>query len=349
MKTNKKGISVIALIASITIIIILLSTVIVSGFNTVNNSRKISFGTEVYMLQTAVDAYYTKNGGIYPTKDAKIITFNGMTNEIKSQFVKNNDEIIDNKITLYEIDYDKIDIEDLKHGTGKDGANDIYVLSQKSGKVYYAKGIKIGSGMYYTLTDDIAFLLNYNSGKDTTSSPVVSFEPTSTKWAQNISVKVKVPNKFNNVSVSAGDTSYTSTENDANGNAIYNVIKDGNYTITVRYTDSGTEKTTNYTVDTVDNTAPTISISEDKVNEVTGNSIGYMLITNKNDDLSGIKIVKYDYGDYSDRNTAKSHFELYGEQPYGDKIYIKEGYSNITVYIEDNAGNFDVKLLDSTM
>lgn len=350
MKTNKKGISIIALIASITVILILLTTVVISGFTTVNNSKKISFGTEVYMIQTAVDAYYTKNGNMYPTKDAITVTFSGMTNQVLRQFANNSDEIVDNKITLYTIDYDKIDIKDLKYGTGKDGANDVYVLSQKSGKVYYAKGVKIGNEMYYTLTDDIEFLLNYNNDKNESSTPIVTFESSSTaKWAQSVSVKVKVPSTFEGVSVSAGNDVITSSQTDSNGNDIYEVSKPGNYTITVNYTESGNNKVSKYEVDNVDNTAPIITVSKEKVNMQTGDSIGYMEIESRSDDLSGVKTVKYDYGDFSDKSTAKAHFEIHGVQANNDMILIKEGYNNITVYIEDNAGNFDVLLLDCKM
>ena len=102
-------------------------------------------------------------------------------------------------------------------------------------------------------------------------------------------------------------------------------------------------------MDNVDNQAPTISINNEKVAHPSGDSIGYMQITGKNDNLSGIKMVKYDYGDFSDKNIAKSHFEIYGVEVTNDMILIKEGYSKITVYIEDNAGNFDVVLLDSKM
>ena len=65
MKSRKKGISVVALVASVAIIVALLTTVTISGVNTAHNAKKIAFGTEINMMQTALDAYYTKNNATF--------------------------------------------------------------------------------------------------------------------------------------------------------------------------------------------------------------------------------------------------------------------------------------------
>lgn len=47
--------------AVIAIIIILVSTITVSGMNTVNNAKKMSFGTDLKILQEAIDTYKINN------------------------------------------------------------------------------------------------------------------------------------------------------------------------------------------------------------------------------------------------------------------------------------------------
>ena len=348
MKSRKKGISVVALVASVAIIVALLTTVTISGVNTAHNAKKIAFGTEINMMQTALDAYYTKNNATFPVKEAVVLTMNSSDTEMIKQFEGSFNEGVNTEATLYLLDYNELGITSLKYGKQQNSQKDVYAVSKISGKVYYLEGIKIGGKKYYTLTDDIENLLNYNSGKNTVNTPLILFEPNTTEWAQSVNVIVKVPtNTYTNVSVVINDSTSVGKYSSDGGYAIYNTSGTGNYYISVNYTEkNGEQKKAKYTVTNVDTEAPKITVG-DKVKVTTGDSVGYMKITSKSDNLSGIKTLKYDYGDFSDVNKAKEHFINHGVEPKDDIILIKEKYDNITLYIEDNSGNFNVVLLDS--
>ena len=289
MNTNNKGISVIALVASVTIIILLLTTATLSGFNTSNNAKKISFGTEIYMIQTAVNSYYTKNGE-YPTNDNIIIKFDS---DIPKDFTDNNEKFnSSNEIIMYKIDYDLIDISSLKYGKQQNGIEDVYVVSKETGIVYYAMGYKIGNERYYTLTDEIKNILNYNNQKNIIQSNAIVFQPSTTNWTQSIKVDVKIPINYNVNYVKAGNDTITSSGTDKDNNYnIYNTQGSSNYDIIVNYIEpsNGETKTSKYSVTNVDNTPPTITLDSKKIKIEKDDSIGYIKVASKSDDKSGIK------------------------------------------------------------
>ena len=64
-KSEKKGISVIAFIIIIGVMLILISTVTVSLDSVVTNSRKRQFAKEIFEIQTMVDSY-KKHNNDYP-------------------------------------------------------------------------------------------------------------------------------------------------------------------------------------------------------------------------------------------------------------------------------------------
>ncbi len=327
---DKRGISLIALVASVAITAALLTSVTLSGINTANNAKKIAFGTEINMIQNAVDAYYTKNNATFPVKDAIVIS------NVNEQF---REEVENNKITLYQIDYDKIGINSLKYGRNENGDYDAYVVSRKTGIVYYAMGIKIGDKTYYSLTDDIKNILNYNSGKNTVNSPVILFEASTTEWTnKDVVLNVKIPIKYTINETENSDLVFKTK------GLVYNeylVNKSGNYILNIKYKDNNdNQKNAVYTVSNVDKTSPTIEFGE-QVKIENGDIVSYQEITTLKDDLSGIKKVKYDYGECD-----KSHFQNAGIDVVDNLLYFKKDYDKITVYVEDNAGNSEIQILN---
>ena len=343
----KKGISVMSLIAAVTIIMILLTTVTVSGINTAHNAKKIAFGAEIKMIQGAVDAYYTENNATYPIKDkAYSIKINDddddddVSKKNKMIFNSNEGEGI-SSFTVYAIDYDLIGVKNLIYGKQKDkDENDIYVVSRKSGKVYYLKGLKIGSETYYTVTDDIENLLSYNSEKNTVNSPIIKFEPSTTEWTnESIEIKITVPTTLTLDSIKYDGASISSFTDSK-------LTVDKNGTLTVKYTENSSSKEmeAKYIVSNIDKEKPEVIIDEDKLVELkSGNDIGYIYIKSKSDDLSGIKYFKYDYGDFNDFDNAKKHFHASGIDVKEDIIFFRSFTEDITIYAEDNAGNVDIK------
>lgn len=359
---RKKGISMVVLIATITIMLILITTATIAGTTTANNSKKIAFASEISSIESAVKNYASVNDSTYPIKSSVVLDISGAKNEI-AQF---NDENISSNYTvvLYEIDYEKINITSLKYGNLKQDSNDEYLISLKTGKVYYAKGLQIGSNTYFSYTDDLKDLLEYNMEKNyDTQNSLISFIPNNISWSnQKIDVTVKIPISYIVSSVSVDNDNVTLSSKDSKY-YYYVVSKASNYIITVKYKKSSTssEETIKYSVQNYDVTSPTIQLNKENIvylSNFSNGQIGYVRIDTILDKQSGIKYVKYEEDSiYTKENLSlsvvskddvKSHFEKNGNKVEHNIVPINEGVKKITVYAEDNAGNWTLDSFDIT-
>lgn len=125
---KKEGISLVALICTIVVGLIILSTVVFSFNNILNSTKKKEFANEIYTIEKMVEEYKFKNE-IYPI----ISETEGTTNELD----------------LYELG-----VNETKRGRKEKGEDDIYTIDVTTGKVTYKKGVKIGSITYYNLDDN---------------------------------------------------------------------------------------------------------------------------------------------------------------------------------------------------
>lgn len=349
MNNNKRGIAVMSLVTTVAIILILLTTVTMSGINTAHNAKKIAFGAEIKMIQSAVDSYYTQNNATFPVKEqAYTIDFSSDNVSSKNKKIFQDNEVDDKtSFVVYEIDYEKIGITDLVYGNKKQGENedkkkeDIYVVSRNSGKVYYLKGLKIGSEVYYTVTDDIENLLSYNNEKNTVNSPVIKFIPSTTDWTHNdVTIKVNVPTtstyelesyNFNGALTTVNNDKEITVTVGENGTLVVNYKEDAN---------SENSKEAKYIVSNIDKESPEIEIDKDKLIEISSRGdLGYIKITEKSDNLSGIKYLKYDYGEY-DKPSVVEHFHASGKEVKENLVFFRSFTENITIYAEDKAGNY---------
>lgn len=122
----KKGITSVSVVATIAIMLILLSGITVSVSEIVNSTKKKRFASEIYSIQKMVEEYYFKNNK-YPIADT-------LTNEID----------------LYELG-----VNEVSRGLKKNNdTSDIYVVDEGTGEVKYIKGVKIGGKEYYSLEDN---------------------------------------------------------------------------------------------------------------------------------------------------------------------------------------------------
>ena len=161
----KKGVSLIVLLMTIAVMLILLTTITVSSSNIINNSKKRQFAKELYEIQNLVDKYkYENNDYPYIIENDENKTVKKNVENISNIFV--GEEKVDNVITLYPVNLSKAGVENLSRGTNKDdNENDVYAFSEKTGKVYYVKGYKVGDDTYYTLTDELKELLGFKTQK----------------------------------------------------------------------------------------------------------------------------------------------------------------------------------------
>lgn len=358
---KKYGFSMVALAATVTILLILTTAITIGGVNTSNNAKKIAFATELKTLQEAVDEYVNENNGSYPIGNSVVVDITSLSTENKQQFNKETDGYNSGKVLLYDIDYEKINVKSLKYGDESNGANDIYVVSNTSGVVYYAKGLKIGNNTYYTLNDELTTLLNENADKNlVNTASVIVFQPNTTEWTKDeIEVTVKVPKTFTVSKIESGGVNIPLTSSETLYNN-YVVKKASNYQINVTYTPKGGSVTTaTYEVKNFDNTAPTFTIDKDnqiKNNSTNSNQIGYVKILNKKDDVSGIKVVKYENDSLYTvdnitngtitKDEVKEHFQKNGKVLTTDIVPIEKNVGKITVYMEDKAGNASISTFD---
>lgn len=242
----KKGISLAALISTITIILILITVVTISGSKMSNNTKRSSFATEINTIQKSVDSYLQRNENEYPILNNIIIDLSNVSDENKKQFTDNGDKIINNTIALFEIDYSKIGYTDLKYGNKKEGKNDMYLLSGVTGRVYYAKGFVVGENTYYTLTSDLEKVLEYKT-TDTipNNNDIISYTQENLENSKK-KVTVKIPSSYVSVIVKVGDTNYSSIT--SGGYNLYEVIENVGTVIDITYTYNGETKSTSYII-----------------------------------------------------------------------------------------------------
>lgn len=356
----KKGISFTILAITVLIMVILLTSITIAGSSTVNNSKKLSFATEISTIQMAVESYKQKNNS-YPTKDSVVIDIGDLNDYSRSQFTNNGEDIQLNRIVLNEIDYEKLSMTSLRYGNLEEGENDLYVVSPKTGKVYYAKGMKIGTKLYFSLTDELNKTLSGSTSTKVSNTTTVIFAPTKIDWTKDdVSVDVKVPLSCTlyNISIDGEIISNYATKQETGYN-VYTLSKQGNYSILVRYTQNeGDDEIFNavYNVNNVDNIVPYLQIDQNIVplkTKYESNIVGYFKILNKSDSLSGVKKIKYEKNsvyatNISDeqKNKVKEHFENNGNDVLNNVIPIEKGAKQVTVYLEDNAGNWSLQTLD---
>lgn len=160
---TKKGISLLVLLITIAVILILLTTITFSADNIISNTKKRQFAKEIYEVQNLVDKYKYENDDypyIIENYEKKVININ--VENIDEQFM--SEDSINNTVTLYPIDLYKAGVQNLSRGTNKnDNEKYVYAFSNKTGKVYYVKGFKVGRYTYYTLTNELRELIGLKS------------------------------------------------------------------------------------------------------------------------------------------------------------------------------------------
>ncbi|MEG1705105.1 MAG: hypothetical protein RR290_00835 [Clostridia bacterium] len=154
----KKGISLIALVVTIVIAIILVSTAVVSYDLIITNSKKSEFSKEMYSLLKLVKDYEFINNE-YPLLEEISIPISVINASEIQQFAQETQ--LNGSIKLWKIDLAKSGVKEIKRGLLKT-KNDMYVFSKSTQKIYYINGEKIGNNTYYTLTDELYKMIGIN-------------------------------------------------------------------------------------------------------------------------------------------------------------------------------------------
>ena len=335
----KNGIAMVTLVVTIAVMLTLVSVITYTGINTANTSKKMAFASEIKMVQECIDSYRTNNEGNFPTSDFVTIDLSNASIDVKKQFTDNGEEIIENKVYLSKIDYTKLELNSLNRGLGQT-SDDIYVLSTKSGIVYYAKGLKIGNITYYTLTDELKNLLSYNQKSNEVSNAIV-FKVSTTDWInrRKVECSVKVPNNYSSKEPTFNGNIILDVQTSSEGEYITHKFNiDNNGIIEIKYNDGKEDKTASYTINNFDKDIPTVSIS--KISNSNPDKKSYKI--DANDKTSGVKVIKYDIGNIANDNISNVYFYSNGIQVKDNIIQLDNDVSYITVYVEDKAGNSQV-------
>jgi len=266
------------------------------------------------------------------------VTISGLTSEqINNQFI--GETVSGNSIELNVLDMSTLKITNTVYGN-LETVDDVYAYSITTGRVYYVKGIEIDGNTYYTATEGLKSMLEIPLSGNNLSS--IIFVPNVIGYTNEpINVTVKIPNTFSNISISTSDTSIQIGTQTAVGDNFEYIVNtnnvEGNYEITVSYTDGEQNYTTKYVVSSYDTIKPVISsINKDNFKATRKTLYLVDIIAT---DQSGIKYFKYIPGEIAE-SEAKEYFQTNGNNIIGKKINLSSSINEYTLYAEDNAGNF---------
>lgn len=164
MKTlsKKSGVTLTVLAITVVVMVILASTIIINVGDSVTDTKKATFASDLKTIEDAVSIYYVQNDELPSDKNAlsekEILSLSGNDNMtfLKEELSLNGDDNENLDMgSFYKINLSKLDIETSTRGTLVNGENDVYVVSFPSLKVYYLAGLSADSTKYFSLSSKI--------------------------------------------------------------------------------------------------------------------------------------------------------------------------------------------------
>ena len=348
----KKGISLLMLSTIVMVMLVISTSVVIAGVNALNSSTKVKFANELFYLQDIVNSYVKSHQGEFPMDESIVVDLSNVTAESITQF--GDETKTNNTIILYKVDKTKLNKMDLRYGNEKNNnKNDVYAVSKETGRLYYVQGVKVSGKTYYTLTQDLEDLIQYDKISGAFNRDGIIFIPSTTLWTnEDISVSARVPKDYNVVEATVKNANNDviaslsgTTEKDY---TVYDGTNLGeNCYIEIKYQksteDTGTLRQV-YAARNVDKTP--ISINNLKVTNLANNeenidnvSISFDL----SNDISGVKALKYEPENISSEEIAKSYFKTSGILVQNNVIVVSATSGNVTIYVEDKAGNVSLE------
>ena len=145
---SKKGVTVFGILIALVILTLVASTITVTLHYTLNNVDKKEYIKEYNMVKAATKDYIMRNSGIIDFEEVELDL-----SEIEDTSAFDDETIVENKISMYIIDLEKIGIYNTTYGNRK-SANDVYLVAKDTYNVYYKNGFKYNSNIYYQGIDD---------------------------------------------------------------------------------------------------------------------------------------------------------------------------------------------------
>ena len=127
---ENKGITMVALVVTI-VILLILSSVVIIEMNTGDKFKDYQYmKADIETIKDSILVYYHKYAEI-PTKGSALSSVN-----LSEQASANDNS------NYYEVDLEKLGNITLNYGKRKSTDKDIYIINEKSLEVYYLEGIK---------------------------------------------------------------------------------------------------------------------------------------------------------------------------------------------------------------
>lgn len=140
----KKGITLSVVMIAIVIMLIIISSASVIGKNAISTANFEKYRSNISRVYDMVNHYYINNGTLPTTLE--VIVPSSLNENFKKVLSDNNDL----EDELFIVDISKLNDPSIENGIGDIYDQDVFLVSKKSQNIYYLKGYKYKSVVYYT-------------------------------------------------------------------------------------------------------------------------------------------------------------------------------------------------------
>ncbi|MDD2627891.1 MAG: hypothetical protein PHR25_02455 [Clostridia bacterium] len=152
---KRTGITMISIMIMTVILLTFSSLATISIKNIVEETNIKEFVREYELVKSMTKDYITRKSG-----EIDFEKFNWDTSIIddKNSTQFNEEPNMGGIIRTYIIDLEKIDIDKSIYGKGKNNiSEEIYLISEDTGEIYYRKGFMVDDNIYYRVTEDLKY------------------------------------------------------------------------------------------------------------------------------------------------------------------------------------------------
>lgn len=362
---NKRGVTFFALVLTILIALILITTSIAVISNNISNSRISSFAEEMSNIEEAVALYYFENKELPSIPETGVISKVAILEEVpdktsfEAELNSNGDSNFEN---FYRLDLNKIGVTRTNYNENS------FVIVENSHHVYYLEGIKAKGNIYFSISQAMtgahAVRKEYIGQEEKDSEITISGDVKVTKktkrWTNELGIQidtymesgesllVQFNGKKKNIETSEGNFSKTfntlqeinkdfSSEDE---NALINLSNEKKYIIVEKQDkDKNILASVKVDLSNIDIARPTQVTKTPKVetkDEMTNNITFYVA-----DVGSGVKEVRYEYFTTYDRDDSKEGKVAYYSGSKITREYLKNAGRQV---IPDSDGKISIDL-----
>ena len=362
---NKRGVTFFALVLTILIALILITTSIAVISNNISNSRISSFAEEMSNIEEAVALYYFENKELPSIPETGVISKVAILEEVpdktsfEAELNSNGDSNFEN---FYRLDLNKIGVTRTNYNENS------FVIVENSHHVYYLEGIKAKGNIYFSISQAMtgahAVRKEYIGQEEKDSEITISGDVKVTKktkrWTNELGIQidtymesgesllVQFNGKKKNIETSEGNFSKTfNTLQEINKdfssddeNALINLSNEKKYIIVEKQDkDKNILASVKVDLSNIDIARPTQVTKTPKVetkDEMTNNITFYVA-----DVGSGVKEVRYEYFTTYDRDDSKEGKVAYYSGSKITREYLKNAGRQV---IPDSDGKISIDL-----